>query len=75
MHSKNIDKNKMRMGNKESIRDKVGGAVEKLGDKVSGAGATKLGQKIHNLGDKIERQHKNPQHGEQAGKTGNKKTS
>jgi hypothetical protein len=44
-------------GKKESMRDKVGDAVEKLGDKVSGMGAEKLGKKIHNLGDKIEKDH------------------
>ncbi len=48
--------------NDKSLRDKVGGAVEKLGHKIADAGAEKLGQKIHDLGDKIEDHHKNPAH-------------
>jgi hypothetical protein len=46
----------------ESLRDKVGGAVEKVGHKISQAGATKLGQAVHDLGDKLEKNHKNPNH-------------
>jgi hypothetical protein len=48
--------------NKKSISDRVGNAVEKLGHKIADAGAPKLGQKIHDLGDKMEDSHKNPQH-------------
>lgn len=47
---------------KSSIADKVGGGIEKLGHKISEAGATKLGQKIHDLGDKLEEHHRNPSH-------------
>lgn len=46
----------------ESVRDKVGGAIEKVGQKISDAGATKLGQAVHDLGDKIEGTHRNPNH-------------
>ena len=46
----------------ESLRDKVGGAIETAGKKVADAGAEKLGQAIYNLGDKIEETHKNPNH-------------
>ena len=47
---------------KKSISDKIGDAVEKVGHKISDAGAPKIGQKIHDLGDKIEKSHKNPAH-------------
>ncbi len=47
---------------KRGFRDRVGDAVEKIGHKISDAGATKVGQKIHNLGDKIEKEHRNPDH-------------
>jgi hypothetical protein len=36
--------------------------VERAGHKISEAGATGLGQKIHDLGDKLEKSHKNPNH-------------
>lgn len=52
-----MQSNKMNKGKKEGLRDKVGDAVEKLGDKVSGMGAGKVGKKIHDLGDKIEKHH------------------
>lgn len=47
---------------KEGFRDKVGEAVEKLGHKVANAGMPSTGQKIHDLGDKIEKTHRNPNH-------------
>lgn len=46
----------------ESFRDKVGGAIEKIGQKISDAGAERLGQAVHDLGDKIEETHRNPNH-------------
>lgn len=45
-----------------SLRDTVGGLIEKVGHKISEAGAPGLGQKIHDLGDKLEESHKNPSH-------------
>lgn len=58
-----MDNNKMNnKTGKESFADKVGSFVEKVGHKVADAGATNLGQKIHDLGDKIEKTHKNPNH-------------
>lgn len=54
--------NKMNKSGKESLVDKVGNLVEKAGHKISEAGATGLGQKIHDLGDKLEKSHKNPNH-------------
>lgn len=48
--------------NRESLRDKAGDLIEKAGHKISEAGAPNLGQKIHDLGDKIEKDHKNPSH-------------
>lgn len=39
---------------KESLTKKAGDQIERLGDKVSRAGAEKVGRAIHNLGDKIE---------------------
>ena len=46
----------------EGLADKIGGGLEKLGHKISDAGAPGLGQKIHDLGDSMETEHKNPQH-------------
>lgn len=48
--------------NRESLRDKAGDLIEKAGHKISEAGAPKVGQKIHDLGDKLEKSHKNPSH-------------
>ncbi len=47
---------------KSSLGDRVGDMVEKIGHKVSEAGAPGIGQKIHDLGDKLEKSHKNPNH-------------
>ena len=47
---------------KKTLGDKVGSALEKAGHKIADAGAQKLGQKIHDLGDKLETHHKNPNH-------------
>lgn len=47
---------------KESFRDKAGDALEKAGHKISDAGMPKVGQKIHDLGDKLEKDHKSPSH-------------
>lgn len=58
----NTPGDKTAVGKKESLRDKVGGAVEGLGEKIADAGAKDLGQKVYNLGDKIEKTHKNPNH-------------
>lgn len=46
----------------ETLRDKVGGAIEGLGKKIADAGAKGLGQKVYNVGDSIEENHKNPNH-------------
>jgi hypothetical protein len=47
---------------KETWSDKAGDALEKAGHKISNAGMPKVGQKIHDLGDKLEKDHKNPDH-------------
>ncbi len=47
---------------KASLTDKLGDAIEKVGHKISEAGAPGLGQKIHDLGDKLEKSHDNPSH-------------
>jgi hypothetical protein len=47
---------------KKTFADKAGDLVEKAGHKISDAGMPKVGQKIHDLGDKIEKNHKNPSH-------------
>ena len=39
---------------KESVSHKVGDRIEKMGQKISNAGAEKLGEAIKNAGDKIE---------------------
>lgn len=54
-----MEKNKSKT---ESFRDKAGDAIEKAGHKISEAGMPKVGQKIHDLGDKLEKDHKNPAH-------------
>jgi len=51
---------------KNTLADKAGDLLEKVGHKVADAGAPGLGQKIHDLGDKIEKTHKNPEHPHQA---------
>lgn len=50
------------LNEKESLRDKAGDLIEKAGHKISDAGAPIIGQKIHNLGDKLEKKHKNSSH-------------
>ncbi len=47
---------------KEGLTDKAGELLEKAGRKISDAGAPKIGQKIHDLGDKMEKTHTNPRH-------------
>ena len=39
---------------KEGIAHKVGETIEKLGQKISSAGASKIGKAISDAGDKIE---------------------
>lgn len=39
---------------KENFSQKVGDAVEHIGQKISNTGATNLGNKVHDTGDKIE---------------------
>lgn len=46
----------------DSFMDRAGDFIEKVGHKISDAGAPGIGQKIHDLGDKLEKQHKNPAH-------------
>lgn len=48
---------------KTGLADKIGGAIEDLGRKVSDAGAPGLGKAIKNVGDRIEKTHTNPNHG------------
>lgn len=50
------------MENKSGLKDKLGDAVEAIGNKVSDMGAKDLGKKIHDAGDRIESSHKNPSH-------------
>jgi hypothetical protein len=47
---------------KKSVADRVGDFVEKVGHKISEAGAPNVGQKIHDLGDRIEKDHTNEDH-------------
>jgi hypothetical protein len=54
--------NKSNPDKKKTTADRVGDFVEKVGHKVSDAGATKLGQKIHDLGDRLEKHHSNSDH-------------
>jgi hypothetical protein len=57
-----MDKNVNDGFKKKDLADKVGGLVEKAGKKISDMGAQKLGQKIHDLGDKLEDHHTDPIH-------------
>lgn len=61
MENKTTDQ-QMDTSKKSGIADKLGDIVEKVGHKISEAGAPGLGQKIHDLGDKLEKEHKNPSH-------------
>lgn len=45
-----------------SFRNKVGEVLEKVGHKISDIGATKIGQKIHDVGDRMEETHDNKNH-------------
>lgn len=47
---------------KPSMTDKIGDAVEGLGHKISDMGLPSVGQKIHDLGDKMEKTHDDPNH-------------
>ncbi len=47
---------------KEGLRDRLGDAIEKVGHKISEAGMPGVGQKIHDLGDSLEKKHDNPDH-------------
>lgn len=62
MENKNVDQQQMGSSKKGTFTDKVGDVIEKVGHKISDAGAPGLGQKIHDLGDKLEKNHKNPEH-------------
>lgn len=58
-----MDNNKMNSDKKnESVRDRAGDMIEKAGHKISEAGAPGIGQKIHDLGDRIEKKHKDSDH-------------
>lgn len=57
-----MNKNQNASKQNESFRDKVADTIEKAGHKISNSGAPKVGQKIHDLGDKIEKSHSNPDH-------------
>jgi hypothetical protein len=45
-----------------SLGDKIGDAVEGIGHKISDLGMPSVGQKIHDLGDKFEKKHDDPNH-------------
>lgn len=47
---------------KRGMSDKAGDLLEKAGHKISEAGAPGIGQKVHDLGDKMEKRHSNPDH-------------
>lgn len=48
MNKENMDKRK------EDLAHKAGDALERVGQKISNAGATKAGNAIYNAGDKLE---------------------
>ena len=47
---------------KSGLIDKAGEFIEKAGQKISEAGAKNIGQKIHDLGDRVESTHEDPMH-------------
>ena len=47
---------------KKTWGDRVGGTIEKAGHKIADLGAPTLGQRVHDLGDKLETHHKNSNH-------------
>lgn len=57
-----MDENKDLNKDEKGIADRIGDATEKIGHKISDAGMPGIGQKIHDLGDKIEKHHDNPDH-------------
>ncbi len=46
----------------EGFKNKAGDLIEKVGHVISNAGAQKIGQKIHDIGDSMEKSHKNSKH-------------
>ncbi len=58
----NLAQNKTTDDKKTGLADRVGQVLEKVGHKISEAGAPGLGQKIHDAGDKLEKTHQNPKH-------------
>lgn len=48
MEQKNFNKKE------ETLSHKVGESVERLGEKITRAGAPKVGKAVYNVGDKIE---------------------
>ena len=52
--NKNLNKNATKVQQNEGLAHKLGDAIEKVGTKISNAGAPKIGQAIHDLGDKLE---------------------
>lgn len=54
--------NKFQNKDKKGLADRVGDTLEKVGHKISDAGMPKVGQKIHDFGDKLEKTHRDPQH-------------
>lgn len=47
---------------KTSLTDKIGEGLEKVGHKISDMGMPSVGQKIHDVGDKLEKTHDDPNH-------------
>lgn len=48
--------------NGKTWRNSAGDALEKIGHKISDVGLPSVGQKIHDLGDKLEENHANKSH-------------
>lgn len=61
MNSEDVSSN-LKGKKKSSLKNKAGEFIEKVGHKISDAGAPTIGQKIHDLGDKLEDEHDNPSH-------------
>lgn len=57
-----IKKVKPTDSSKESLKNKAGEAIEKVGHKIAEAGMPKVGQKIHDMGDAMEDEHDNASH-------------
>jgi hypothetical protein len=49
-----MDKNQIKKEKEESMKHKLGDAIERVGEKLSDMGASKIGKSVYNAGNKME---------------------